>query len=96
MVDSITGGSSQWNCPDVHVEGGDGGAKEHPATDLSLLQKETSKRTSHLRYTISLESTSRLHHRDMGWYSPRLSYLILVMDRFDGVEPVLDGERALI
>ena len=84
------------DCPNVHVEGGDGGAKEYPASDLSLLQKETSKRTSHFRYTISPESTSRLRHRDLGCCSPRLSYLILVMDRFDGVEPVLDGERALI
>ena len=78
------------DCPDVQFEGGDGGAKEYPATDLSLLQKETSKRTSHLR------STSRLRHRVSGWCSPRLTYYILVMDRFDGVEPVLDGENALI
>lgn len=83
------------DCPDFHFESGDGGVKEYPAPDLSLLQKETSKRTSHLRYVFSPESKSPLCRGYLGWCRPRSTYFNLVMNRFDGLGPVLDGERAL-
>lgn len=97
MLDSITEWVSQWTVPMFILKVVMAGWKkypveEYPATDSSLLQKETSKRASRFRYIFGPEPRWRLRGGNLDRYSPRSTYSIRGMNRFEGLEPVLDGE----